>query len=226
MLMSAREDRARLERLRAAEQDHFERTRHSFVLDGRELGYVKPTRETEAKLRPDPIAKMVANESLTRERGRAAVEIREVIEALMAGMLARAADFRTSGGRPQIPERVALMHVKHYRPWAEYLAGRSEQPALVRVERAVAAAPAKAGRCPPALELTLDVVFDGRSLIDCERARGWRKHGTAAKLLTYALAVYADQAGWEQNRAEIAAFEAWWGRRAGRVLPRDQARSR
>jgi hypothetical protein len=58
--MSARDDRARLARLRAAEQDHFERTRHSFILDGRELGYVKPTRETEAKLRPDPIENHVA----------------------------------------------------------------------------------------------------------------------------------------------------------------------
>jgi hypothetical protein len=84
-----------------------------------------------------------------------------------------------------------------------------------------------AGRCPPALELTIDVVLDGSTLIDCERARGWRKHGTAAKLLTYALAVYADQAGWERNRAEMAAFEAWWGRRAGRASRRgDQARSR
>jgi hypothetical protein len=225
--MSARDDRARLARLRAAEQDHFERTRHSFILDGRELGYVKPTRETEAKLRPDPIAKMVANESLTRERGRAAIEIREVIEALMAGMLARAADFRTSGGRPQIPERIAMMHAQQYRPWAEYLAGRPERAALSRESQPIAAAPGQAGRCPPALELAIDVVFDGRSLIDCERARGWRKHGTAAKLLTYALAVYADQAGWERNRAEMAGFEAWWGRRAARASRRgDQARSR
>jgi hypothetical protein len=225
--MSARADRARLARLRAAEQDHFERTRHSFILDGRELGYVKPTRETEAKLRPDPIAKMVANESLTRERGRAAIEIREVIEALMAGMLARAGDFRTSGGRPQIPERIAMMHAQQYRPWAEYLAGRPERAALRRESQPITAAPARAGRCPPALELSIDVVFDGRSLIDCERARGWRKHGTAAKLLTYALAVYADQAGWERNRAEMAAFEAWWGRRAGRASRRGgQARSR
>jgi histone H3/H4 len=225
--VTRQEDRQRIEWLRAVEQDHFERTRHSFMLEGRELGYVKPTRETEAKLRADPIAKMVANESLTRERGRAAIEIREVIEALMAGMLARASHLRTSGGRLQIPERIAMMHAQHYRPWAEYLAGRPEQPALTRPERPMAPAPARAGRCPPALELTIDVVFDGRSLIDCERARGWRKHGTAAKLLSYALAVYADQRGWEQNRVEIAAFEAWWGKRAGRVSRADgQTRSR
>jgi hypothetical protein len=225
--MTTRADRLRLERLRAAEQDHFERTRHSFMLDGRELGYVKPTRETEAKLRPDPVARLIQNETLTRERGRAALEIREVIEALMAGMLARAADFRTSGGKPKIPERIALMHARHYRPWAEYVAGRPGEPALQEASRPVAAIPPRYGRCPPALELTLDVVFDGRSLIDCERARGWRKHGTAAKLLNYALAVYADQQGWEQNRAEIAAFEAWWARRKGRAAAlHDQARSR
>jgi histone H3/H4 len=225
--MTSRDDRARIARLRAAEQDHFERTRHSFMLEGRELGYVKPTRETEAKLKADPIARLVQNETLTRERGRAAIEIREIIEATMAGMLARAADFRTSGGRPQIPERIAMMHAQHYRPWAVYLAGQPEHPALQRATQEIAAAPAQTGRCPPALELTIDVVFDGRSLIDCERARGWRKHGMAAKLLTYALAVYADQRGWERNRAEMAAFEAWWGRRAGRASRGgDQARSR
>jgi hypothetical protein len=58
--MTTSDDRARLARLRALAQEHFERTRHSFILDGRELGHVKPTPETEAKLRPDPIGRQVA----------------------------------------------------------------------------------------------------------------------------------------------------------------------
>lgn len=196
----------------AAAQDHFERTRHSFILQGHELGHVKPTAETEARLRPDPLVRLIANQTLTREQGRAAVEIREIYERVAAGLLAHTSDpaRRSSRGRAEMPERIALLHVQRYLPWAHYLGGRAVEPAAsARPQR-----PARRGRCPAALEVAIDVLIDGRALADGDAARRWR-NGTAAKLLVYALAVYADMAGWEQNRQTIAAFEAWWaGRRA------------
>lgn len=202
-------ERRRRARLRAAEQDHFERTRHSLVFDGRELGHVKPTAQTQAKLRADPIVRLVANETLSREQGRAAVEIRQVYERVAAGLLARTSDpaTRSSGGFPEMPERTALLHARRYLPWVHYLAGRPAAAAEAR--------PAGAARCPAALAVAIDVAIDGRSLAQCDAARRWR-NGTAAKLLAYALAVYADLAGWERSREMIAAFEAWWGRRGRR----------
>jgi len=199
-------EQRRRERRAAAAQDHFERTRHSVVYDGRELGLVRPTAETEARLRPDPIVRLVANETLSREQGRAAVEIREIYERVAAGLLARAGDLGapTSGGRPEMPERIALLHARRYRPWAIYLAGRRGGPSG-----------AAAGRCPPALEVAIGVVVESRSLAHCDAAQQWR-NGTAAKLLAYALAVYADMAGWESNRARLAAFEEWWDKRRRR----------
>jgi hypothetical protein len=143
---------------------------------------------------------------LTREQGRAAVEIRMIFERVAAGLLARTSDpsSRSPGTRPEIPERIALLHAQRYVPWARYLGGSTTEPA-------------QRGRCASALEIVTAVVIDGASLAQCDRARRWR-NGTAAKLLVYALAVYTDRAGWERNRDMIAAFEAWWDERtrAGR----------
>ncbi|MGO8919860.1 MAG: hypothetical protein ACLQJR_28505 [Stellaceae bacterium] len=196
-------EQRRRERLRAAEQDHFERTRHSLIFDGHQLGHVKPTAQTQAKLRADPIVRLVANETLTREQGRAAVEIRGIYERVAAGLLARTSDpaTRSTGTMPQMPERTALLHARRYLPWARYLAGSS-----------IPERPASGGRCAAALEVAVDVIIEGRALGQCDGARRWR-NGTAGKLLAYALAVYTDMAGWERNRDKIAAFEAWWGKR-------------
>jgi hypothetical protein len=200
-------EQRRRARLRAGEQDHYERTRGSLSLAGHELGHVKPTAETQAKLRADPIVRLVTNETLTREQGRAAVEIRSIYERVAAGLLARTSDpsIRSSGNFPQMPERTALLHAQRYLPWVHHLAGRPS----------TAATGASAGRCPEALPVAIDVVIEGRSLAQCDAARRWR-NGTAAKLLVYALAVYADLVGWERNRDDIAAFEAWWAARRRR----------
>jgi hypothetical protein len=191
-------EQRRRERLRDAEQDHFERTRHSLIVEGHQLGHVKPTAETEAKLRADPIVRLIANETLTREQGRAAVEIRGIYERVAAGLLARTSDpaTRSAGTMPQMPERTALLHTQRYLPWARYLTG----------------SPLSGGRCPAALEVAIDVIIEGRALGQCDAARRWR-NGTAGKLLTYALAVYTDMAGWERNRDAIATVEAWWRKR-------------
>jgi hypothetical protein len=205
-------EQRRRERRAAADADHAERTRHSLAACGHERGFVRPTAETEARLRPDPISWLVANETLTREQGRAAVEIRDIYERVAAGLLARAGDMvsRASGGRPQMPERIALLHAQRYLPWVHHLGGRDADAADVAPAR-----PARAGRCPPALEVTIDVVVESRALAACDRARRWR-NGTAARLLAYALMLYTDLAGWESNAAAIASFEAWWGKRRAR----------
>jgi hypothetical protein len=202
----AKTENGRRRRRALAAQDEFERTRHSLVVGGHEIGHVKPTRETEAKLRQDPLVRLIANETLSREQGRAAVEIREVYYAVVAGSLVRAHSLdRVQGGRNAGDTRIDRLHVEHYLPWAVYLGGRGETPALG--ERG--AIPAERGRCPPALPLTIDVVIDGLTLARCDGARGWR-NGTACRVLAYALAVYADLAGWERCRDAIGAFEQWW----------------
>ncbi len=196
--------------IRAADQDHFERTRHSFVLDGVEHGYVKPTAATEARLRPDPIERMVANETLSRARGDAAAEIREIFERLVAGLWSRALDLSSSrgGGGLGPSDRIATLHATRYLPWAFYLGGEPAGPATSKHP----GQQSRIGRCPPALVLAIDMVVEGRGLAECaaDRAMHWT---TAARLLSYALAVYADLAGWERNRDEVAAAEAWWRRR-------------
>jgi orotate phosphoribosyltransferase len=109
-----------------------------------------------------------------------------------------------------MPERIALVHAQRYLPWAHRLGGRAADPAVGTPP----ARPAGQGRCPAAPEVAVDVLVDCSSLGDCDRQRRWR-NGTAAKLLAYALGVYADMAGWEQNRDAIAAFERG-GRGGGR----------
>lgn len=212
---AALQQREKLRRARRAalERDHFERTRHSLLLGGHELGHVKATAETEARLRPDPIARLVANETLTAAQGRAAVEIRMIFERISAALLARAGNLELRGprGSSNLAERVALLHARRYLPWARYLAGQpAEEP-----PRGAASKPAKSGRCAAALEIAIELVIDQRSLSDCDAGRRWR-NGTAGKLLAYALAVYADIAGWERGGAAIAAFEAWWAKRQAR----------
>lgn len=204
----AQAEKRRRQRLQSSERDHWERTRRSLVLAGQELGQIEPTAETEAKLRPDPIVRLVANETLTREQGRAAVEIRTIYERVAAGLLARTSDpaNRSPGTRPEMPERIALLHATRYLPWVRYLAG---PPAPAR-----GAGFGGQARCPEALEVAVAVAIEGASLASADRARRWR-NGTAARVLAYALALYADAAGWERSRETIAAFEAWWEARRG-----------
>lgn len=198
-----------------AEQDHFERTRHSMVMEtfnpatGRrefvEIGHVKPTGATQAKLRQNPVARMLDKGSLSREQATAAFEIAEVYTSVTAKLMARAATGeRVGGAAPLHDTRIDKLHAANYLPWARYLGGH---PATDKLEPIPA-------RCPTALELSIDVVVDGVTLAECEKNRKWR-HGTAALFLRYALAVYADLAGWERNRDLMAEFERQFTR--GRV---------
>jgi hypothetical protein len=211
-------DAKRRARLAANERDHQERLRRSLLIAGHELGHVKPTAETEAKLRPDPIVRLVANETLTREQGRAALEIRMIHERLAAELRARVSNPELRGPRGffGVNEFIALLHAERYLPWVRHLAGRgaTEEPEAGPL-KGLPVKPARAGRCPEALDIAIEVAVDHRSLRECDAARHWR-NGISAKLLAYALAVYADFAGWERGRDAIAAFEAWWEKRGGK----------
>ena len=176
------------------EQDHYERTRHSLIYEGHELWYVKPTAQTQAKLRQDPLVRLVAHETLTKEQGRAGLEIRHVYFAVVSALLPRAAPMeRISHSRSLLDSRVDVLHARNYLPWARYLGGDPERRAK--------------GRCPIALVVAIDVLIDGATLSRADALHGLR-HGTSGRLLDYALLVYVDLAGWERNRGRIAAFEA------------------
>jgi histone H3/H4 len=204
LLLAAAKERAL--RLRASEQDHYERTRQSCVWHGMELGRVRATAETEAKLRPDPIVRLVANETLTREQGHAAVEIREIYERIGGALFGRASDLaeRSRGARREVSDRITWLHATRYLPWARHMGG--DPPRGPNEE-------ARPGRLPPALPVAIDAAVFQMSLRSIDRREMWRD-GTAAALLRYALRLYCDIAGWERNRPAIAAAEEAF-RRAG-----------
>lgn len=206
--------------LDTAEPGHFERTPRSFLADRDELDRVEPAAEARAgaRFKRDLVIRLVGVGTLTHEQGRAAQEIQMIHERIGTGPPARADDPGARGPRGWfgVTEWVVRLHAQHYRPWVRYLAGRAaEAPAPEAQPLGLAAPPAREGRCAAALAVALEVLVDGRSLRECDAARRWR-NGTAAKVLAYALAVYADIAGWERGGDAVAAFEAWWGRRGGR----------
>jgi hypothetical protein len=196
-LLRSASDRAR--RLRLADQDHFDRTRHSLVVGGHEIGHVKPTAETERRLRPDTIARLVGQEALTVQQGRAALEIREVYETIAGGLFGRASDLadRHRGGRREPSDRIATLHARRYLPWARQLGGAPAGPPP---------AEATPGRCRDALQTAIDVAVFGYSLAEIDAAGRWRK-GRGLLLLTYALAVYCEIAGTEREPGVTAALE-------------------
>lgn len=209
----------RAARLKKLAEDHYERTRRSFILDGQELGFVKPTAETQGKLGADPLARLLAKGSLTEEQVRAGLEIRDIYRMVSAGLFARAAPVeRTGRSRSPVSERLAHLHRDRYLPWAAYLGGSANAPAVQAGTIELPGRAARHGTLPVAVEITIDIVIDGKSLAEVECERRWR-HAMAGEILRYALAVYSQLAGWERNGALIAAFEAKWRRRRERAGP-------
>ena len=98
------------------------------------------------------------------------------------------------------------MHARHYLPWARHLGGEPPRSQF---------AEATPGRCPPAVEITVDVAVFGVALRDLDDRMRWR-NGTATRVLVYSLMLYADIAGWERNRLAIAEFEDGWDVRRNR----------
>lgn len=90
-------------------------------------GEVAPTEQTKARLRPDPLRRLMLNGFLDQWHVQAADEIREVYEALVSSMWARAAGMDRSGGgggRRYVPPierlrgRILDRYQRHYLPWA------------------------------------------------------------------------------------------------------------
>lgn len=209
-MLLAQTEAERMKRIRHADQDHYGRTRQSFIVDGVEHGKMFPTAQTESKLKQSTLTKMFENRNLSPEQIAAAMEIASVYQSLVARLFCRAAAMgeRVNAHRPTHETALDRLHSSNYLPWATYLGGRADHGKhdgipVYGVE----------GRCPVALELTIDVVVDGMSLDECERLRHWRKKGTAGELLGYALMVYTDIAGWERCRGRIADFEERLARR-------------
>lgn len=178
--------------------------------------------EPEAELKPDPIDRLVANRTLTPAQGRAAGEIRFIREYTAGAPPAGAEDPGARGSRGffGIAEWVAMLHAQRYLPWVGYLAERATRgSAPGEGSVALAASSAREGRCEAALDIAIAFVIEGKTLRECDTVRRWRS-GTASKLLAYALAVYADIAGWESRRDAIFKFEAWWSERRLRAQAR------
>jgi hypothetical protein len=164
---------------------------------------LQPTRQTETRLRPDVLNRMLKSGSLTTQQGWAADQIHAVYTAVLAGLLAKAGMAeRRSPGKTELAEKLAEWRKDHYIPWTDYLGGHAQDDRR----------PARLGKCREALQLAIEVVIDGRSLEECEQMFGWRRKGTAGEVLRYALAVYSDIAGWERNGEMMMAFEEKWNR--------------
>ena len=148
-------------------QDHYERTRLRHML--------KPTRETQRKLRPDILARLLASKHITAGQARSGIEIRTVYSYVAAGLLARSGwptDRLARSPSDCSTPAVLIDYRDHYLPWAQFLA-----------------------RHRPMLEITIDLVVDEWTANAIDRARHWR-HGTAQEMLVNALALYARNAGY------------------------------
>lgn len=212
-IVAARQKALSTAELRAlANLDEYERTRLSYIYNGVELGTIRPTAATEGRLKPDPLTRLLNNDTITKDQHRSALEIAEIYGCLTSSMLARAGNAeRVARGVGGVSERLASLHADYYLPWAYYLGGRPVS-ATPKVKDHYAKV-AKDGRCRPALEIAIDVAADGLSLSEVDARRHWR-HGTAKEFARYAFALYSDLRGWEQNRELIASFEATWKAKA------------
>lgn len=152
-------------RIRVDAQDHFERTRL------RDL--IKPTRETLAKSRPDPLEWLHAKAYIGDEERDAGLEIRLVYAGLCGATLSRSGwTFNEARRRPgpidQAPaSKWMRLHHEHWLPWARDLDQRR-----------------------PMLEITIDTIIDEYSFGEIDRRHRW-KNGKAQDLVVEALGLYA-----------------------------------
>jgi hypothetical protein len=148
-------------RIRIDAQDHFERTRL------RDL--IKPTRETEAKLRPDPLEWLHAKLHIGDAERDAGLEIRAVYAAICGAVLSRSGwpTDRQPGRGGGMPAWMAEKYRDHWKPWADDL-----------------------GKRRPMLEITIDTIIDEYSFGSIDRRHHW-KNGKAQNLVVEALGLYA-----------------------------------
>lgn len=157
-----RVERNRAVRLRfqAMEQERAERLKGEPV---RHVvrGEIGPTEATKARLRPDVLRRLHHNGRIDIDQLLAAIEIREVYEAVVRDLLPRAGRFAPGGsGRTafvpaieRMPARLARRYELAYLPWVARFADRRWHRGGKRI--ALARAP---------LEVMIDVVVENRTI--------------------------------------------------------------
>lgn len=142
-------------------------------------GVATITEQTASRHTKTSFARMVDRKEITGPMMQAAQEIDRVYMGL-TGMLVMggsAMEPRSKGQAAAMPEAVATAHAKRYLPWARLMADWRKRGG------------------PPALEIIIDVVVDGRPLTCIDRERQWR-NGTAKHVVRLALLKYAVLAQW------------------------------
>ena len=112
----------------------------------------------------------------------AAQEIERVYMVICGAVMCRGMPLApTSKGEPvPMAEKIAWAHAKRFKPWADRLSAR------------------KNGGGPPALEIVIDVVADGRVVTDIDTEHRWRR-GYAKHLTRRSLLEYAEMAVWAKK---------------------------
>ncbi len=166
--LKAQADEQRRRREEAA--DEAERTR---VPDR-----IRPTRQTEQRLQPDPVSVLFERGSITAPQRDAAFEIRQAYYEAASVVMARSArwDGERISSRTFTDEATTgqIARRQRYRRWADSPRMRMNSAYLVAI----------------------DIVVDGRGVREIERESRWR-NGRATTLLVDALSHYAQLAGWE-----------------------------
>lgn len=136
-----------------------------------------PTEQTVRRLRRDPLDELARRRrDFGADHIRAGREFRWVYEAVCGALMPRATtlDRVGSGGGHAAPWGDVLVEAHHdrYLPWAKQLGH--------------------------GVGVVVDVVWEGMTCREVDRARRWRD-GTAAALVTEALGLYAELAGWARR---------------------------
>lgn len=148
-----------------------------------------PTALTKGKHRKTSFEVMHDRGEITGPMYEAAQEIERVYMAICGAVMCRGMPLApTSKGEPvPMAEKIAWAHAKRFKPWADRLSAR------------------KNGGGPPALEIVIDVVVDGRVVTDIDTEHRWRR-GYAKHLTRRSLLEYAEMAGWAK-KGEVLEFD-------------------
>jgi hypothetical protein len=188
-------------------------------------GEARATPETAAKNRArvaqDPTDALARRRDWRPEYSRAAEEIREVFQALQAGLFAGSAGLdavRVDSSRrrfrqpvERMNERLTRLRIDRYTPWSREMERLEAHKVRAGLRIDEAGQPEKPWQGPghaarSLLALTMDVVIDGMPLADVDALTGLR-HGRTAELVAMALRRYAEIAGWLAPRAEAGPRE-------------------
>ena len=140
-----------------------------------------PTRQTVAKLKPDPLWTLARRGTLSGEQVQAAWDIRAAFEIITVPVRLRlsALEKIDGGSLDYMETRRVRRLIGRYNDWVEEMTRRRLPTGPV-----------------------LDIVIEGRSCREVDHARRVRK-GTARELLCVALDLYCRVAGWPASRATL-----------------------